>query len=122
MKQLSVNFSKFTIIAVFAAALNVVFVWLLIDVMCFRTVFATTLVVSLIILLKFYAYIYIGLIKRQFFKYSFIQSFSALLNILFTWLLIDVIGIPTIIATILVVGSLFFGRLLLFKITKLLVD
>jgi len=122
LKRLSVNFSKFTFVGIIVSLMNIFFVWLLIDILEFKTIISTTIVVGVIFLLKFYSYSLIGLIKKQFFKYSFIQILSAILNVTFTWILIDLIQVPTIIATSVVVVGLFFGRFLLFKITKLLVD
>lgn len=120
IKKHRVNFSKFTLVGVIASLLNVFFVWLFIDILLIKTIVATTLVVGSIFFLKFYLYMRIGLIKKQFLKYTYIQVVSAFLNIFFTWLFIDILLIPTIIATIFVVGGLFLARFVLFNLTKLI--
>ncbi|MFC2134811.1 hypothetical protein ACFLTH_09355 [Bacteroidota bacterium] len=120
IKKHKINFSKFTVVGIIASLLNIFFVWFFIDIMFMETVVATTIVVGAIFFLKFYLYNVISLIKKQFLKYAFIQVISALLNIFFTWLFIDIFLIPTIIATILVVGGLFLTRFVLFNITKLI--
>ncbi|MAG38835.1 hypothetical protein CMO90_01995 [Candidatus Woesearchaeota archaeon] len=121
LKKNSINFSKYTFIGLIVSLLNIFFVWLLIDILKIETLMATSLVVMSVFFLKFYLYILIKLIKKQFFKYVAIQIISALLNIVLTWFLIDILLIRTVIAVILVVGSLFLARFSLFKVTRLII-
>ena len=114
------HFYKYTLIGATASLLNIVFVWLLIDILNWKTIIASTIVVGLIFILKFYLYVIFSLIKKQFIKYALIQIISAILNIFFTWLFIEILLIPTIIATTLVVGGLFIGRFIMFKVSKLI--
>ncbi len=122
LKKLIVHFSKFTFIGIIASILNILFVWLFIDIFNIKTIISVSLVVAVIFLLKFYLYILIRLIKGQFLKYTFIQVISALLNIVLTWFFIDILLIPTVIATTMVVGGLFIIRFILFKVTRLITN
>ncbi|MEK7614407.1 MAG: hypothetical protein AAB428_01950 [Patescibacteria group bacterium] len=57
---------------------------------------------------------------KKFVHYTWIGIFISLLNIFFLWLLIDVVGISTIVSGTLVVGVTFILRYVLFDSFKIL--
>ncbi|MFH1770972.1 MAG: GtrA family protein [archaeon] len=122
LKTNIIHFSKYTLIGGIASLINILLVWLFVDIVKLQSFLGISLAVFLVFLLKFYFYIIIKLIKKQFLKYTFIQIISAILNIVLTWILIELFGMNTIIATTGVVAVLFLLRFILFKITNLISD
>lgn len=59
-------------------------------------------------------------LDKKFIHYTWIAVFISLLNIFLLWLLIDIVNIPTIIASTLVVGITFVLRYVLFDSFKIL--
>ena len=59
-------------------------------------------------------------LDKKFFNYTWIGVFISILNIFFLWLFIDVFDVPTIIASIIVIGVTFFLRYVLFDINKVI--
>lgn len=59
-------------------------------------------------------------LDKKFFRYTLIGIFISVLNIFLLWLLIDVMGIPTIISGTMVVGGTFILRYVLFSVFKIL--
>jgi len=57
---------------------------------------------------------------KKFVYYTWIGIFVSLLNIFFLWLLIDIVGISTIVSSILVVGVTFILRYILLIYSKVL--
>jgi putative flippase GtrA len=55
-------------------------------------------------------------IDRKFFIYTCIGVFFAMFNVFLLWLFIDVLKIPTVIASSIVIGGTFIFRYVLFKI------
>jgi len=53
--------------------------------------------------------------NRGFFNYFWIGAAISISNVALLWVLIDVLGIPTIVSSVMVVGFTFVGRYLLFK-------
>ena len=58
--------------------------------------------------------------NKKFAYYTWTSIFISLLNIFLIWLLIDIIGIPTIIATSSVILATFIIRYILFDFFKIL--
>jgi len=118
-KKHLLGFSKYTFVGIIVSILNIFFVWLMIDVFEINTIISASIVVGTLFFLKFYLYIAMKLIKKNFLKYTSIQIFSAILNVVLTWFFIDIFGIPTVIASSSVVIILFIGRFILFNISGL---
>ncbi len=55
-------------------------------------------------------------IDRKFFIYTCIGIFFAVFNVFLLWLFIDILKIPTVIASSVVIGGTFILRYVLFKI------
>ncbi len=58
--------------------------------------------------------------SKDFINYSGVSIFISVLNIILLWLLIDIIDIPTIISTTLVVGGTFVLRYFLYKFKNII--
>ncbi|MBI2065649.1 MAG: GtrA family protein [Candidatus Zambryskibacteria bacterium] len=59
-------------------------------------------------------------VDKKFVHYTWISIFISILNIFLIWLLIDIIGIPTLISTTVVIGSTFIIRYIIFDFFKIL--
>lgn len=59
-------------------------------------------------------------LHQKFAHYTWASIFISLLNIFLLWLLIDIVGIPTVLSSILVIGCTFIFRYLLFDFLKIL--
>ena len=59
-------------------------------------------------------------LDKKFAHYTWIGIFISLLNIFLHWLLIDILGVSTIISAIIVVGGTFIFRYILFDLFKVI--
>ena len=114
------DFSKFLIVGMLATFANIFLMWLFIDIFNIPSFIGAAIVVAGIFFGKFYTYVLINLIHKHFLKYATINLSIGLLNIVFVWFLIDMMGVPTAISSAAVVYSLFILRFGAFKITKLI--
>ena len=122
LKKLSVDFTKYSLVGFLVTIANVSLMWLFIDILKIYTLLASSTVVVSLHIVKFIAYKKVRLIRKQFIKYTTIQSGSGLLNIIGVWLLIDIFHQPTVFSSMFVVSVLFVLRFVFFKITKLTVE
>ena len=126
MKKIITDFSKYAFVGIIISIMNVVFTWLLIDIVGLATIIATTSVLAVLHIIKFYFYKISNLFDRQllgnvqFTIYSIIAVFSFVLHITLIWFLIDIMNIPTIISVTTVIVGLFIIRFVLFKVTHLI--
>jgi putative flippase GtrA len=121
-KKLTIDFSKYTIVGFLITIANVFLMWLFIDILKIYTLLASSVVVVGLHIVKFIAYKKVRLIRKQFIKYTTIQSGSGMLNIIGVWFLIDILHQPTVFSSMFVVFVLFILRFVFFKITKLTLD
>ncbi|MHC4322438.1 MAG: hypothetical protein ACYST3_09215 [Planctomycetota bacterium] len=120
--KLTIDFTKYTIVGFFVTIISIFLKWLLIDISGIATPIASGSVVISCHLLKFIFYKKVNLIRKQFLKYTAIQSGSGIMNIIGDWFLIDILKFPTIISLVFVVSVLFVLRFIFFKITKLTIE
>jgi putative flippase GtrA len=118
-KRYTKEFSKYTIVGIFATFSNIFFIWLLIDILKVNTLLSTSVVVIGIFIIKFIAYNKINLIRQQFVKYTVIQVSMRLLQIAGIWYFIDVLNLPTIFSSVFVMGVIFLLTFVVFKVTNL---
>jgi putative flippase GtrA len=118
-KKLTIDFTKYSLVGFYVTVISIFLKWLFIDVLHIATPIASSTVVISSHILKFTAYKKVKLIRRQFTKFTVIQSGSGLLNIAGDWLLIDILHLPILFSLILVVSVLFVLRFIVFKITRL---
>lgn len=57
---------------------------------------------------------------RSFFHYFWTGGLFTILNIFLVWLFIDILHIPTLISSTIVIGGLFFSRYLVYRWLKVL--
>jgi putative flippase GtrA len=122
LKKLTVDFTKYSVVGFLVTIANVFFMWLFIDVLRIYTLLASSIVVVGLHIVKFIAYKKVNLIRKQFVKYTTIQSGSGLLNIIGVWFLIDILDQPTVFSSMFVVSVLFVLRFAFFKLTKLTIN
>jgi putative flippase GtrA len=120
--RLSIDFTKYAVVGFFVTIVSIFLKWLFIDIFTIATPLASGVVVLSSHVIKFISYHKVNLIRRQFMKYTAIQSGSGLLNITGDWFLIDILNFPTVMSLVLVVGVLFVLRFMVFKITKLTIE
>ena len=116
------DFTKYSLVGFFVTGISIFLKWLFMDVLEVATLAASSIVVVSSHILKFIAYKKVNLIRRQFVKYTAIQSGSGLLNIGGDWFLIDILQLPVLFSLVFVVSVLFVLRFVVFKITKLTVE
>lgn len=108
--SISKNFSIFTIIGAIQSLLQIFFLWLLIDILKYPSLLMTSVVISTLYLVKYYAYIKVGLMYNKFIKYNMVNFSLFLLNIVAIWILIDFFGLYASISSIIVISFLFILR------------
>lgn len=57
--------------------------------------------------------------SRSFLDYAWVSALFSLANIFFLWLFIDVLRIPTVISSVIVIGGTFVLRYVLFRLIKI---
>jgi len=128
MKKLVTDFSKYTTVGIIVTTITISLTWFLIDITNIHTVLATSSVVVLAHLIKFYSYRKINLFDKQriihlqFTLFTVLVVFFSVLHIGLVWLLIDVLHISTFIGVAAVTVGLFFARFISFKFTRLIKD
>jgi hypothetical protein len=126
MRKIIRDFSKYTFIGIIITGLNILLTWFLIDILDVDTVLATTFVVVLMHVLKYFSYKMGRLFdskmigSKQFAIYSVIVIFSSTLHILLIWFMVDGLHIHTLISVTSVTVGLFIMRFILFKMTKMI--
>ena len=128
MKKLVTDFSKYAIVGIIVTTITISLTWFLIDIANINTVLATSFVVIIAHLIKFYSYRKINLFEKQqilhlqFTVFTVLVVFFSVLHIGLVWLLIDVLYISTFIGVAAVTVGLFFARFISFKFTRLIKD
>jgi hypothetical protein len=113
------NFTKYCAIGIIISVLNIILVTTGVDILGLSGLISSSITVGFLFFLKFYLYVSSGFIKNKLMHYLSIQVVSALINILATWVLVDIFGADAFIATTFIVGSLFFMRYLMIHYTGL---
>ena len=108
------NFIKYLIVGITWTLLNIFCMWLFIDVFLFPAIIGAALVVVALFIAKFYAYRIIGLIHRNFLKYSSTSIGFSIANIILIWLFVDIFHIPPVISSMIIVYGLFILRFFAF--------
>jgi len=58
--------------------------------------------------------------EKSFLHYAWISGLYSVLNIFLLWLFIDVLRIPTVVASVIVIGGTFVLRYVLFRFLKII--
>lgn len=109
------NFLKFIIIGLLWSGINVIFMWLFVEILGISAFISSTISIIAVHIGRFYSYVMIRLIHPHFWKFTYTNIIFTLLNIILMSLAIDVLKINTIIASIIVVGGLFISKFFSFN-------
>jgi len=114
------NFMKYLVSGLLFVVLNVFLMWLVIDYIKIPTFIGASLVVGFLFILKFYVYIIIKLINKNFVKYTLINIFFSIITIILIWFFVDILNIPTVVSSVIVVFAIFVIKFFAFDITGLM--
>ena len=115
MKKHIKYFSLYVIFGVVWSALNVFFMWLVLDIIRMPTLLGSTLVVFGTFILRYYSGLFIGLLKPSFIKYTITNISFSLANIFLVWFFIEILFIPVVIASAVPVVILFILKYFVFN-------
>jgi len=104
------DFVKYTIVGIAFTFVNIFLMWLFIDVMEMPTVAGATLAVIIIFFTKYFAYILVRFMVRGFLKYSLVTGLMSIANVALMGLFVDILKIPTVVSSAVIVYFLFFAR------------
>lgn len=107
MKRQLKNFLIFFLIGIIWTLLNVLLMWIFIDLLGIPTIIGSTIVVLFVFVTRYYAYVLIGLIHPRFARYTTTNIAFSLANIILVWLFIDILHIPTVVSSAVVIYGLF---------------
>ncbi len=113
------NFTKYSIIGVIWTLLNVTFMWMFIDALKFTALIGSTIVVVVLIIMKYFAYVLWHMIHGKFFKYLSTVIVFNIANVALMWLAVDIMSFPTIISSVIIVSSLFLLKFVTFNLVGL---
>lgn len=116
------HFGKYLVVGIAWTILNIAGMWLLIDVLKFPTLVGSSLVVAVVFFGKYYSYILIRLINKNFLKYASINIISAVANVLLMLVFVDLLHISTVISSAVIVYGLFLLRFVAFNKTGLTIQ
>ncbi len=108
------DFAKYLIVGILYTFINIFLMWLFIDVLRTGTVLGSILAVSIIFITKYFAYIWVGFMVKGFLKYSFVTGLMSIVNVVLMWLLVDILKIPTVLSSTIIVYSMFIVRFISF--------
>ena len=109
------DFSKYSFIGVLWTTLNIFFMWLMIDMLKFPTVYSAFAVVTTLFVGKFYAYRLIGFMENNFLKYASTVIGFQVANIFFMWLFVDIFKWKAVVSSAIIVTTLFVLRFVVFN-------
>ena len=115
MKSLVKSFSAFTGIGIMYAVLQIVLLWLFVDILTFETLITTAVVATLLYVIKFYTYVFVKLMKNKFMHYNATNFIMLVLNILFVWILVDFLGMLASVSSALVSIIFFILRFVILR-------
>lgn len=120
IKRHTINFSKYFSVGVFITILNILFSYIFIDVFEIRALYSSTIIAIFVVLIKYFSYVGIGLIRKKFVIFILITISSAVSYVILATITIDFFKIPTLIAIPSVVLSLFLIRFFAFYWTGII--
>ena len=116
------QFSKFLFVGIIWTIVNIVLLWLLIDVLGLAGWLGSSIVVFSALIGRYYHYVFLKVIKPHFMKFLGTNFVFSLLTVVFMSLFVDFLHIPAKFSSPLVIGGLFIGKFITFKFIGLLED
>tara|TARA_Y100000310_G_C20703195_1_gene832031 strand:- start:7637 stop:8017 length:381 start_codon:yes stop_codon:yes gene_type:complete len=118
--QLSKGFGKFLIVGIFWTGLYIFLAWFLIDLMGIYAAIASVIIVIMGLVLRFYLYVLMRLIKKEFLKFVSANLLFSVLTVVLMTITIDMMKIPTLIVSPIIIGVLFILKFIFFIKIKLI--
>ena len=116
------NFVKYSVIGGIFTILSIFLMWFFIDIFKFSGLIGSAIPTILLFFGKYYASVFVDLIKPKFIKYSSTAIVFSLLTIFFMWLMVDVFSISAIVSSSAVTITLFVFRFLSFYFIGIIKD
>lgn len=113
------NFAKYLITGIIYTVLTIFLMWFIIDYIGIPTVVGASLVVVFVFFTKYYIYRAIRFMQKGFLKYTSTVISFHVANVVLMWLFVDILRIPTVISSSIVVVGLFILRFIVFYIIGL---
>ncbi|MBD3310702.1 hypothetical protein GF351_05795 [Candidatus Woesearchaeota archaeon] len=116
----SMNFLRYLAVGIVFTLLNIFCMWMVIDLLGISTVVGSALVVTVMFLGKYYAYVLLGLIYKKFARYLAVGIIFPVANVFLMWFFVDMIGISTALGAAISVYLLFLLRFFAYDLVKLM--
>ena len=120
IEKYRINFEKYAVIGVIFSLLEVFFLWFFIDLMKKPTLTYSIMIIGALTMLKFCSYVIAGMMKNRIFRYMFVLGVFYILNVVFIWLLIELIGLSAALSSAFLAVAFFILRFLTYDKVKLL--
>jgi len=114
------NFRKYVAIGAIFSLLEIFSLWVFIDIMKKPTLAYSIMIIGALTMLKFYSYVIAGMMKNRIFGYMFVLGVFYILNVVFIWLLVEVIGLSAALSSAFLAAAFFILRFLTYDKVKLL--
>ncbi|MAG08653.1 hypothetical protein CMO89_04215 [Candidatus Woesearchaeota archaeon] len=119
-KKHGLNFLKYSIVGGAWSAINVFLMWLLIDVISINTVIGSTSIVVVLFIARFYMYVAIDLMHKQFLKYTLTTVLLSTLNVGFMYVFVDMLYISALWSSITSISILFLFKFIIYNMIGLI--
>ena len=119
VKKYRLNFGKYAAIGIIFSLLEVFFLWIFIDLLKKPTFAYTSIIVGALTILKFYSYVFVGMMKNKIARYMLVLGVFYVLDVSFIWLLVK-IGFSAAFSSAILSMVLFVIRFLTYDKVKLL--
>ncbi len=119
-KKYYINFQKYTIIGAVFTLYEIFFLWVFVDMLKSATLISTALIIGSSTMLKFYLYVYSGMMENNLFRYALILVLFYSTQVILVWLLVETLGFFASISSGLATIVLFIIRFFAFDKFKLL--
>lgn len=120
IEKYSINFQKYTFIGIIFSLLEIFFLWIFIDLLRKPTLAYSIIVIGVLTVLKFYSYVIVGMMKNRIFRYMLVLGIFYVLNVIFVWLLVELIGFSAAFSSAVISMLFFIIRFLTYDKLKLL--
>lgn len=119
VKKYRINFGKYAAIGIIFSLLEILFLWIFIDLLKKPTFAYTSIIVGALTILKFYSYVFIDMMKNRIARYMLVLGVFYVLDVFFIWMLVK-IGFSAALSSAILSMILFVLRFLAYDKFKLL--
>ena len=114
-KKLVTDFIKFVIIGILWSCINVLLMWLFVDMMHMYGYISSAISIVAVHLGRYYSYVLIKLLHPQFWKFTYTNITFSIGNVVLMTIAIDILKINTLLASVVIVGGLFALKFFTYK-------